>query len=244
MNNKIKIGIIIFSRMSSKRLPGKALKRINGTELLLRSYESCQTIAKEIPIIISTSVSKSDDEIEDLANKKNLILFRGSLNNVLERAYETCQKFDLTHFVRFCGDRPLYPRSLINLLTSSFQDERVDLLSSNLSKNMLPPGLTSEIMSKKSIEYILKKTNDPYHLEHISSYIYQNKKFFNIKELKNIPNINWLDMKFVVDTPKDLKKINCIFKNLDSSFYSNNLVHSLETLYFCHDNCSKIIKKI
>lgn len=226
--------------MSSKRLPGKALKKINGTELLLRSFEACQTISKKIPIIISTSMSKSDDEIEDLANKKNLKLFRGSLNNVLERAYETCNKFDLTHFVRFCGDRPLYPRSLINLMISSFKDERVDLLSSNLSKNRLPPGLTSEIISKRAIQFILKNTNDPYHLEHISSYIYQNKNNFNLKELENIPDIKWLDMRFVVDTPKDLKKINCIYQKLDPCFYSNNLVHSLENLYFCHDYCSNI----
>lgn len=235
------LGIIIFSRISSKRLPEKALKKINRRELILRAYDSCKHLKKKIPIIIATSDDDNDDVIARLAKENNINIFRGSLNNVLERAYETCKEFKLTHFIRFCGDRPLYPKSLIDLLISSFNDDSIDLLSSNLSENKLPPGLTSELISKRSIKYILNNTNNPYHLEHITSFIYQHKNKFNLASLENIPIIDWGNNKFVVDTYEDLIKINCIAERVDSNFLSYNLTKSLQSLHLNHNYCSKII---
>lgn len=240
-HNHNNLGIIIFSRISSSRLPRKALKKINGRELILRAYDSCKHLKKKIPIIIATSDNDEDEVIARLASQNNIKIFRGSLNNVLKRAYEVCIEFKLTHFVRFCGDRPLYPKSLIDLIISSFKDGSIDLLSSNLSENKLPPGLTSELISKRSIKYILNNTDNPYHLEHITSFIYQNKNKFNIASLENIPNIDWGNKKFVVDTYEDLIKINCISEKVDSNFLSYNLTKSLQSLYLNHKYCSKLI---
>ena len=235
----MKLGIIIFARISSKRLPSKALKKVNGSELLFRAYNSCN-ISKDVPTIIATSNNSEDNLINDFANENNMHIFRGSLDNVLERAYYTCLNYELTHFFRFCGDRPLFPKSLIRFLINSFNNPNIDLLSSNFSKNKLPPGLTAEIVSRKSLEYILKKTKKKSHQEHLTSYIYENQGEFFTEGFENIPFFNWGDMKFVLDTKEDLKKINFISKKVDSNIHSYNIIQSLEKLHFYHSLYSNV----
>ena len=112
------LGVIIFSRSSSKRLPHKAFIKINKKELLLRAIESCKHLAKDRPVIVATSENKEDDAICELAKIHNVKIFRGSLNNVLERAYKTCLEFVLTHFIRFFVDSPLFRKSLIVFMIS------------------------------------------------------------------------------------------------------------------------------
>ena len=47
------LGVVIFSRMSSKRLPGKALMKINNRELLGRVIDRSRKIACDKKIIVA-----------------------------------------------------------------------------------------------------------------------------------------------------------------------------------------------
>ena len=79
-----KIGIIIYARTSSKRLPKKVLKIINEKTLLEIIYFRIKKKSKKIPVIINTSKSKSDDQIIDFCKKRKIKFFRGSLTNVVD----------------------------------------------------------------------------------------------------------------------------------------------------------------
>ena len=57
----IEFGAIIFSRMSSKRLPGKALTDLHGTSLLERVIHNVRKIKCLDGICLATSTDKSDD---------------------------------------------------------------------------------------------------------------------------------------------------------------------------------------
>ena len=86
------VGAIIQARMSSKRFPGKVLKKCNGKPLLLHLISRLKVSKKLNQICVATSDKSSDDIIENLCKTINLPVYRGSLNNVLDRFYNACLK--------------------------------------------------------------------------------------------------------------------------------------------------------
>ena len=58
----MKIGAIIFSRMDSKRLPGKALVKIGGRPMLGRVIDRSKCTMTD-NIIVATSFREIDNEI-------------------------------------------------------------------------------------------------------------------------------------------------------------------------------------
>ena len=80
---KKNIFTIITVRTSSKRLPKKCLKYINK----MRVIEIIINRAKKIgyPIILATTKDKADIALCNLAEKNQIIYFKGSKNNVLKR---------------------------------------------------------------------------------------------------------------------------------------------------------------
>ena len=90
---KKKEGLIIFARMSSKRLPGKVLKKIYNNN------STCQIIINNLKkeklenqIIVATSNSKSDKKIVELCKINKIKFFLGSNKNVFERTIK-CIEF-------------------------------------------------------------------------------------------------------------------------------------------------------
>ena len=102
----MKVGIIVFARFSSKRLRGKALKKINKVHILEIILKRIFKVSEKIPVIVATSKNFSDNKIVSFCKAKKIKYFRGSLNNVLNRARDCCNKFGLDSFVRICADRP------------------------------------------------------------------------------------------------------------------------------------------
>ena len=61
------------------------LMKLAGKELLLWVVERLKKNNYKIPLAILTSNEESDNPIENFCKQNNLEIFRGSLNNVLER---------------------------------------------------------------------------------------------------------------------------------------------------------------
>ena len=88
-----KLGIIIFARSSSKRLPNKVLKEICGQPLLKLIILRVKKSSRKYPIIVNTSSHKSDDKIMKFCKKEKINYFRGDLNSVFDRTIKCCKKF-------------------------------------------------------------------------------------------------------------------------------------------------------
>ena len=86
---------ILQARMSSKRLPNKMLKNIEGKTLLLRVYNQLQKSKYIKKIIVATSKSRSDDPLERYCKLNKIKVFRGSKNNVALRFYKLLKKIHI-----------------------------------------------------------------------------------------------------------------------------------------------------
>ena len=80
-----KINLSIEARTTSKRLPGKVLKKINNIPMLEILIEKCKKSKAINDIIVSTTTNKTDDPIVELSKKLNVNFFRGPENDVLGR---------------------------------------------------------------------------------------------------------------------------------------------------------------
>ena len=94
-NIKQKVGAIIVARLSSSRLPNKAILKINDTPSICLVIRRLKKIKRLDQIILATSKEKKDYQLIKIAKKENIQFFRGSLNNVVNRYYMAAKKFKL-----------------------------------------------------------------------------------------------------------------------------------------------------
>ena len=208
------IGVIIFARMSSSRLPGKSLMNINGRSLLGRVLDRCRKIQDINQILIATSDQPSDDPIELFADEEGVDCFRGDLIDVAGRALACAQKFNMDYFVRVCGDRPFHDPEIATHLIEYVQAEEVDL-ATNCQIKSFPAGMACEVVKTSSLEHSLAATNVSEDREHVTRWFYSHSEDVNIFNLKS-PHPEWATLNFAIDTEMDLNRANEIAKISDA----------------------------
>ena len=208
-------GTIIFSRLSSKRLPEKALVDISGRSLLGRVIDITKNIVGIDEIILATSTDPQDDKLEEIALHENIEVFRGSLNDVCLRSIKTCERFKLDYFVRICGDRPFFNAKLISELLLVFKKNLdIDLLTTSFPRTV-PPGLTCEIIKIDALQKAYKNIKEEEDFEHLTSFFYKNKNDFNIKNYQPNDLLDFDNINLCVDNLDDLKRARWISNEMD-----------------------------
>ena len=202
---------ILQARMSSKRLPGKSLKLIRGKEVLQLVYDQISKSKYISKIIIATSKHISDDKIVTFCKKRNISVFRGSLNNVANRFYNIIKKKNCEEFVRINGDSPLSNSSLIDRMCKEFLKGKNEIVTNSFPRSF-PKGQSVEIIKSSLIKKNINKFNK-YDLEHVSSYFYKNFYKFKIRNIKN--KIDQSMYNLSIDTKKDFANIHLIVSNYD-----------------------------
>ncbi|HPS41980.1 MAG TPA: hypothetical protein PK040_05200, partial [Anaerolineaceae bacterium] len=76
---------IIQARMSSTRLPGKVLKKSYGRTMLERMIERVRRAQTLNEVVVATTLDPSDERIASFCKRMNIPVFRGSLQDVLDR---------------------------------------------------------------------------------------------------------------------------------------------------------------
>ena len=209
----MRVGAIIFSRMSSGRLPGKAMVDISGKTLLHRVIERTKSIKLIDHMCVATSLNPEDDIIESTANSFGIDIYRGSLNDVADRAFNAANKFGYDHFLRVCGDRPFLDYKIYDELISNHIKDCNDL-TTNIFPRKVPPGLTGEVINVKALEKLLSLTENQEDREHVTRYFYQNSSDFKIQNVAS-HNFNNIDnVRLVIDDEKDLSRAEWILKKI------------------------------
>ena len=75
--------IVIQSRLSSSRLPAKALLPISGLPSVVLAAKRAATSG--VPVVVATSETVTDDLLTAEFEKHSISHIRGSLDNVLKR---------------------------------------------------------------------------------------------------------------------------------------------------------------
>lgn len=191
---------IIQARVNSSRLPAKVMLDLSGKTLVERVVETVSKSKKVQKVIVATSNESTDDIIEEKFKNLNTYVYRGSLNNVLERFYKASREFEAKNIVRITADNPLMDASIIDKLIEVFETKDCEY---SMFTNAVY-GLSAEVFSYSALEEAYKFSRDDFDKEHVTPYIKDNSKVYteDIEEKYKKPNIS-----ATIDTLEDYIKI-------------------------------------
>jgi spore coat polysaccharide biosynthesis protein SpsF len=240
---KKKIGMIIQARMSSKRFPGKVMKRILNIPMIYRIYERVILCRKLDDVIVAIPSSKSDDKLEIFLKKKKIKTFRGSENNLISRYFKAAKLYNLDYIVRLPADNPLPDFKEIDRLINFHMKikDNINVFSTNLqpikNSNYID-GIGAEILSYKMLEKIFKNKNLQKSKEHLSLNFYDfekkkiiNKNFFRVCFPISPKSIAYPNIVLDVNFKKQFDLINRIYSNLykkNKNFLTKDIVNFLK----------------
>jgi len=219
-------GVIIFSRMDSERLPGKAMIDISGRSLLGRVIDRANLVKNVKHVIVATSTRSIDNSIAYFAESEGVEVFRGEANDVSARALSACKAFKLDKFARICGDRPFFDPELVSSLLQIHNELDVDVVTTMFPRTY-PPGLTTEIISTNALEFAMSKTKNLEDREHVTNFIYRESGLFKIHNVDAPKNINFDGAHLVVDNNHDLLRARWIASKIKNTENDLNTIIDL-----------------
>lgn len=216
---KPKVVCIIQARMTSTRLPGKVLLDLAGKPVLVRDIERVRDCALVDEVVVATSTSMQDDAIVDTLAEyvPGLKVYRGSLDDVLDRFYRAAKESDADIVVRVTSDCPLCEPELIDQVIRPLLDDEALAYSSNVgvagkSVRSFPRGLDVEAFRFSALETAWRNAVEQDEREHVTPHIRRRPDefaFVNLESPKDYSAMRW-----TLDTPADYKFIRTIYARL------------------------------
>jgi len=219
-------GIILQARCNSKRLPNKVIRNIKHKSILELIIERLQNIS-HTRLIVATTKSKDDDKICEICEKKGVRFYRGKKNDVLSRYYEISSKYKLKTIIRANADCPFLDNGILKKMLSIFKKKKYDYFS-NILEPTFPSGLHIEIFNQKTLNKTNKEAISNSDREHVTPYIYKNKKKFYIGSFKNNTDLSF--HRWTVDYLEDLRFVKKVYKefNYKNHFKKNDVLKLLK----------------
>ncbi len=137
------IRVILQSRLSSSRLPGKALLPVaNIPSAVLCALRAMNT---GLEVIVATSLDVSDDTLCRTLEQYQIQYYRGSLNNTLERfCMASSDMLDSDYIVRITADNLLVDGSFIQDLINVTVNSKLEYAIIGSQAQGYPYGLCCE----------------------------------------------------------------------------------------------------
>jgi spore coat polysaccharide biosynthesis protein SpsF len=212
----MKILAITQARIGSNRLPDKILKKINGETLLeihIKRILKSKLISK---LKVATTTEPDAFKIVEICDKLKIEYHRGSVNNVLERFYQTAVPENPDWIVRLTSDCPLIDPSEIDKVIQYATSNDFDYVSNALHPTY-PDGVDTEVFKFNSLVKAFNGAQLNSEFEHVTPYIIKNSTFNGGKLFKSdcvMNDIDFSDFRLTVDTIEDFQVIERLVKLL------------------------------
>ncbi|MBA3815439.1 MAG: glycosyltransferase family protein [Parachlamydiaceae bacterium] len=205
--------VIMQARMGSTRLPGKLLKEVLGKPLLLYQIERLQRVTLANEIVVATTTNPIDHTVIDFCHSKQIPVFQGSENDVLDRYFQAAKYFEAEVIVRVSGDCPLIDQQVVDKVIDFYKKNypRFQYVSNTLERSY-PRGMDVEVFSFSALEKAATIATRPEQREHVTPYIYQHPELFALGNVAHHPNES--HYRWTVDTIEDFQLITAILENL------------------------------
>ena len=206
--------VLIPVRTGNTRLPGKALKQIDGKETILYLIERLKTCKNIRKVIVCTTSLPSDDLLSKLLSRKKIDFFRGSEKDILDRFYSTSKKFETDFIINVDGDDIYTDPTYVDKMAQHFENTGADYI------DMIgfPFGFRSVGFSKNALEKICKLKNT---IDTETGY----RDFFTAMDIFKISNMNYdyiefpKNLRLSLDYQEDLNLAKIIFNKLGNDFH-------------------------
>jgi spore coat polysaccharide biosynthesis protein SpsF len=202
------IAAILQARMSSRRLPGKVLRPLNGKPTLQYIVERLEHCGQLDGFLIATSVEPDDDAIAEFCAEHGVDCHRGPLEDVALRFVEASRERGLDAFARLTGDSPLLDQGVVDRAVELFRSGDFDLVT-NVFPRSFPRGQSVEVVRTASFPEL----SDPLDREHVTRHFYEHEHGFRIQNLERTRDAS--DLQLALDTEEDAAVIERILSSME-----------------------------
>ena len=211
----MKIALIIEARMTSSRLPGKHMLKVENKNIFEILVDQLNFSRLKTDIILATTVNKEDDRLSKLALNLGLIVYRGNEDNVYERVLGAALTNDVDIIVEVTADCPLIDPSIIDEAISIYLDNKFDYVS-NAVKRVYPDGMDIQVYSTQLLRDSRADIVKNEWLEHVTIQ-FRNKpgrEKYIIYDMNTPVFGNRSDIEITLDEQKDWEVIKAVYSGI------------------------------
>ena len=167
--------VILQARMSSRRLPGKALKLLAGRPLVTHCLERL-TAAGVGPVVLATTTARADDVLVGLGEAAGVRVVRGPEHDVLARFAMVLAEYPARVVIRATADNPVVdtdgPARVLRWLDEASADYVVE--------DGLPYGTAVEAILGDALVHADRIARDSVDREHVTTWIKRHTERFRV----------------------------------------------------------------
>lgn len=212
-----KTRIIIQSRLSSSRLPAKALLPVAGIPAVVLC--ALRAGNKNEEVVVATSEDPADDLLVNALSSAGIKYIRGPLDNVLERfTLATADLSDESVIVRLTADNLVPDGGFAVEIADTLIWKGYEYLGTNSPMDHLPYGLSAEAFTVKVLREAARWAESAYDREHVTPWIRRQyeRELFRPADLTS----DWSHLRCTMDTFEDYLRIQKVFDEV------SDLVHA------------------
>ena len=206
----VKVGAIIQARLGSERLPNKALLPLpfsGGPSILEHVVFRAKAATGIDEVIVATTEKVTDNAISDFCGQNDIIYYRGSENDVLDRFYKAAVHSNLDVIIRLTADNPFISPETIEKAVQQHVAAGVDYTITE----GLPLGTNIEVISFTGLERAANVATELADREHVTPYIRRENNFKKQTVSFDSPI---RDLRLTVDYPSDYALASLIYDKL------------------------------
>ena len=199
--------------------------------MVLYQLERLQRCTRLDRLVLATSAHSSDDRLAAVVSEAGFPVFRGDLEDVLERFRACAADEQATTVVRLTGDCPLSDPVLIDELIEAFTNGGWDYLANCADEQQLsvPDGFDAEVFRAELLERAAREAVLPSEREHVTPWFRSDSAGLRWGHYRHQPVRPYF--RVTVDDPVDLEVVREIVAALepqDPAFGVDAVVMHLE----------------
>lgn len=202
--------IAVQCRLSSTRLPGKALKILGGKTVLDWALCAMKKVSASDYYVATDEASY--EEILPICERNGFKCYKGSLEDVLARFCGLIEETGADTVLRATADNPFLfyeaAQSSLEEYEKLSESEQVDYFT----YTGLPHGSGIEILNAKSLLKARALTNLAFDHEHVGPALYNHPEHFKSVFVPAPERWNFPDLRTTIDTYADFKKAESVVK--------------------------------
>jgi spore coat polysaccharide biosynthesis protein SpsF len=201
------VDVFIQVRMSSNRLPGKALLDLGDRTCLAHVIDRGRHAETVRKVVVCTSTSEDDRVLLDEADARGASSFTGDLDNCLQRYADCAERFGSDIVVRVCGDSPLMPPAFIDMAVGHLRTTGAGYAR----VVSVPVGTSVEAFTTCALERALVAAVDPSLSDDLTYFIGRSEINEPASLEPSDPAVRRPDVVLALNRPEDLVLLRTVF---------------------------------
>ena len=228
--------VIVQCRLSSTRLPGKALKDVGGKPLLAWVLSSMKKVNADHYFLATDQASY--EQLLPVCKEYGFECFAGPLDDVLARFTMLLQTIKTKTVIRATADNPFLFYEAAEESAALFEEKNQKGHCDYLTYSGLPHGSGVEVFSADALIKAAGETQEPYAHEHVGPALYNHKDRYSCEFVPAPRRYDFPELRTTIDTYSDYLRALSILRYMQQKNYQGPFTTE-QILEACKSNLVK-----